>query len=389
MFFQPAAVFPQLAPYQPVKNTAIMALLTYILGGKKSKIPFFSVLTNRYFLLFMLMQTIGSFLVWSQAGMETVNFWMRYGIVYFLLFKSINDEKKVKSVIMLIILALGYLSYYSISTFVVDYMPGARAAGFGWYENGNDLSIILVSIIPLVLLLSNTAKNTALKYLFLILSGIISFNILFTGSRSGLLALFCVGVFSLITAEKIAKPLRTILLVSLLLGIMIIGTATVLSRRDIETGMLGDVSSENRKVQWKAGIKMTLRNPFFGVGRDKFIENAEYYGGIRGMAPHNTIIQVFAESGIPGGIFFFLFAIYPIIDGRKIMKKIDKEKLKTEKFMIYRFLLYSLTGFWICAFFSNRYHSYMLYVLVALITAVKENLLSKDLIEVKRTQNVN
>ena len=81
---------------------------------------------------------------------------------------------------------------------------------------------------------------------------------------------------------------------------MIIGTATVLSRRDIETGMLGDVSSENRKVQWKAGIKMTLRNPFFGVGRDKFPNLILAFGQVATATRlRGQEVRQFTEAGVP------------------------------------------------------------------------------------------
>lgn len=377
MFFQPAAIFPHLSAYQPVRNSAIIALITYFLFGKKSKIHFLSVDMNRYFVIFMILQIVSSLLVWSKAAVETFNLWIRFGILYYLIFKSINNEKKIKCVILVIIAAIGYLSYFSISSFVLNYFPGTRAGGFGEYENGNDLSVILVAIIPLLLLLFKLERNFLLKYIFLFLSGIMSFNILFTGSRSGLLALCYVGITSLLALKEMAKLLRITLIVSLLSAIIILGIGNVLSRHDINNQIVGDVSSEDRIVQWKAGIKMLIANPIFGVGREQFIDQAERYSGIRGIAPHNTIIQLFAETGFPGGFFFFLFAISPIIYGRKMIGNYQE----TEQVTIYRFLLNSLTGFWICAFFSNRYQSYILYVLTALIAVMKGSLLRLNLKE--------
>jgi len=378
MFFQPGAVFPWMEAYQPLRNFAIIALITYILAGNKNKVPFLSVKINRYFVLFVILQILSSSKLWMSAGIETLNLWIRLGLVYFLIFKSVTDINKIKWVGFMIILGSGYLSYYSILTFVIHYMPGARANGFGWYENSNDLSMILVAIIPLLLLLVNTSRNLVLKYLFLGIAGLFSFNILFTSSRNGLLGLCSVGVLCLLVSKKIAKPVRLVLLVILFASVVGVGVANVLSRSDL-SGLTGDDSSESRKEQWKAGIRMTLANPLFGVGRGEFRYRAIDYQGIKGMEPHNTIIQVFGETGIPGGIFYILFAIFPIFEGFKLLRRIETDKLETEGFIAYKFLLIALTGFWVCAFFSNRYHAYILYVVVALIAAVKENIIYNQL----------
>jgi len=376
MFFQPVYIWPWLEQYQPLRNSAIIALIAYSLVGYKSKTPFFSVKTNKYFVLFALFQTISSFKLWSQAGIETFNLWLKLGIVYYLIFKSVMTEKRLQWIILMIAAAIGYLSYYSVNEYIVSYVSGTRAYGFGWYENGNDLSMILVSVIPLAVLLSSMRKNIILKYFFLGVAGTFAFNILFTASRNGLLGLCVVGLLSVLSLRRINKVIRIGLIVLLGIAVVTVGVVNILARPDLNS-LTGDDSSENRKIQWKAGIRMTLANPILGVGRGEFRYRAVDYGGIRGLQPHNTIIQVFGDTGIPGGIFYVLFAIWPLIEGWKIIERGRKNKIENEQLIIYRFLLISLTGFWVCAFFSNRYHSYILYVLIALIVAAKQNLIHK------------
>jgi len=104
------------------------------------------------------MQVLSASAVWISVGIEIFNLWLRMGLVYFLITQSVDNEAKVKGIAATIVLAIVYLSYYSISSFVVGYLPGVRAAGFGWYENPNDIAIILVTAIPLALLVANTAK---------------------------------------------------------------------------------------------------------------------------------------------------------------------------------------------------------------------------------------
>ncbi len=367
MFFQPTTVFPVLLPYSPLKYTALVALLAYIAAGpqNKSYIPFLSEKINKYFLLFILMQILSASRLWIMFGLDSVNFWLRYGIVYFLIVKSATNTGRIQSIAIAIVLAIAYLSYYSLSKFVMAYEPGMRARGFGWYENSNDLSVILVSVIPLAYMLFETTTSILKKCFYFALTVIFAFNILFTGSRNGLLGLFTVGMLSIILSN-ISKTLRLGLIIVLCSSILGIGLVTVLARDDL-SGLSGDKSSEHRIEQWRACGRMVKAHPLLGVGPFQAVSEMKNYGGIRGLPPHNTIVQVFAETGIPGGIFFILFGLSPLAAFfKKIKDYISAENIEV---VLYKYFSVSLTGFWVCAFFSNRVRGYQLYVLVALIVA--------------------
>jgi hypothetical protein len=88
------------------------------------------------------------------------------GLVYFLITQSVDNEAKVKGIAATIVLAIVYLSYYSISSFVVGYLPGVRAS----------------TAIPLALLVANTAKAMPTRILFMAIAGMFAFDILFTDS---------------------------------------------------------------------------------------------------------------------------------------------------------------------------------------------------------------
>jgi len=375
MFFQPAAVFPMLERYQPLRNSALIAFVAYLLSKKQGTPNFFKERVNIFFFLFILFQTASSFVLWFWAGVETFNLWLRMGLVYYLVTKSVTSTKRLIWLVMMIITGISYLSYYSISTFIVKYMPGVRAGGFGWYEGSNDIAIILVASIPLVLILVNSTKRFILKYLFLSIAAMFAFNILFTGSRNGLLGLLVVGVLSMLLSKRFSHPIRFVIIVILIVFVFTTGLTNVLYREDLQ-GLSGDASSENRLEQWKAGLRMVKHNPFFGVGREEFTTYVEQYGGIKGLLPHNTLIQVFAESGIPAGICFCLFSFMPFINIRKIFKR-KNEYGKESLDLYYLFVAVSLAGFWVCAFFSNRYQFYILYVLVALAVSIQNNLINR------------
>jgi O-antigen ligase len=374
MFFQPAFVFPQLEAYQPVKYAAILAMAAYFFSRPRSSVPFFSNKVNVFFVIFIVLQVMSASAIWLAGGVEMLSFWFRIFIIYYLIVKSVNTPERVTQVSLMIVLAIVYLSYFSLSKYGLAYIPAMRIGGFGLYENPNDLAIILVAAIPLALLVANTSRSFIIRYFFIAVAGLFAFNILFTGSRNGLLGLLAVGVLGIIYSKRTAAFLKYTLLAVLIGAVFTVGKASVLSRHDL-SGLSGDDSSENRIEQWKAGIGMLERHPLLGVGPFQFSDNAAEYGGIHGLQAHNTLLQVFAESGIPGGIFFALFTFYPFYRGLKIAT--DKTLAQTRSAIYYKFLIASLAGFWVCAFFSNRYQFYSLYILVALLVAVSETIVNQ------------
>jgi O-antigen ligase len=374
MFLQPVYIWPKLDPLQPLKNSAIIAMVAYLFAGRKSGKPFLPQKVNSFFLLFAAMQVVSSSKLSLMGGWETFNLWFRIGIVYFLIVKSATDEKRLKCVILAVIAGIFYLAYFSYSRFIINYIPGTRAGGFGWYENPNDLAIILISVVPLTLLLANSARTAVVKYSFALITAFFAFDILFTGSRGGLLGLAAVGALSLLVSAKMPTIVRTAL-ICLFGAVATVGMTNVLSRG--VSGLRGDDSAEDRITQWKAGFRMLMDNPLFGVGRDEFASRVGEYGGVRGLAPHNTIVQVFGETGIIGGVFFTLFCFYPLWFNRELSRN-PRYSRASSSVRFYRFVSIALGGFWVCAFFSNRYQFYILYVLVALLVAVKTNVMEAD-----------
>ena len=374
MFFQPAFIFPYLEQYQPLKNFALIALILFIISKKKTKIFILHDRINICFFMFAIFQILSSTQIWLTGAWVTLNWWLRIGIIYYLIVKSGTNLNRVISLILVIVLSLVYLSFFSIQGYYTNYSPGLRAGGYGLYEYSNDLVIILVCAIPLVLCLSYLTKNFLIRIFFLSIAAFFSFNILLAGSRNGLLGLAIVGILSLFCMQKISGFLRIIFSIILILMVISVGVSNVLKRTDLNSSLTGDDSSENRIRQWKSGIRMLLAKPILGVGPEEFNSNAQYYGGIRGLAAHNTLIQTYAETGLIGGVFFTFFTVLPFYYAIRFLNK-TRTFIEHRSLIVLKLLLVSLIGFWICAFFSNRTHFYILYVIIALIVAIKNNVI--------------
>jgi O-antigen ligase len=300
-------------------------------------------------------------------------------IVYFLIVKTCINEKNLKFILLMIVLAITYLSYDSVHNVILYYYDetGIRASGFGWYENPNDLVFILAVVLPLVFCLAELTEFGVMRYMYITICGLFTVNILMAGSRNGLLGLVTVGSLCLLFSQKISRLFRIVLLGLLMTSIIGTGIATVLTRTDLGGELRGDASSEDRIVQWKACLRMVRAHPILGIGPHEAASEMRNYGGVRGLVPHNTLIQVFAETGIPGGLFFVMCTIYPLWEAYKFFK-INRDKMAYPSVVLYKYLIIALVGFWVCAFFSNRVYFKILYVLVALIVALRENILTKQ-----------
>ena len=380
-FFQPGIVFPELDRYSLVFYSAIVAFSFYFIFGFKTSSPILSHKYSRYFFLFIAMQVLSSSALWLRAGWDTFYLWMYFVIIFFLIVKLCTDEKRIITIKLMIIFAILYLSYHSVSNVMINYQPGVRALGFGWYENPNDLVLILVSALPFTFSLVEYSKRFWVKLFFIAVAVLFSFNILLSGSREGLLGLLVVGGLIMLLSKGIPRKVRISLTIAMLVSIFTVGVATVMTRSDLGGGLVGDESSDNRLIQWKACMRMVMHNPFLGVGPGEAVYAMRDYGGIRGLVPHNTLVQVFAETGIPGGIFFFMCTCYPLWEALKFYRR-NRDKLLQRSVMVYKNLVIALCGFWSCAIFSNRVYYTIVYVIIALIVAMQQNVLSEhDLVD--------
>ncbi|MBN2009301.1 O-antigen ligase family protein [candidate division KSB1 bacterium] len=275
------------------------------------------------------------------------------------------------------------INYFQLKTIDPNFeqehaLVSFRATGFGWYEGSNDLAMILVATIPFLFYFFEAKKNYLIKFISIAVVVLFSYNLMITGSRGGILGFLTIVILTVFSAKKINKPLKIAFLSVAIVGAIPIGLKIVQQRSDVVDGSYTqDASAQDRITQWKAGIKMLILNPLTGVGPEQFPEVAGDYGGIRGLQPHNTIIQVFAETGFIGGIFFILMNVYAFKDIRFFLKVPNISQNALNDLLIYKYLSYTFIGFWVCALFSNRNQAYILFVVIAMMVAVKSTLMGQ------------
>jgi O-antigen ligase len=143
-------------------------------------------------------------------------------------------------------------------------------------------------------------------------------------------------------------------------------------------------TSESGRLQvWTRGVGYVLGHPLLGVGANNFtaaegllspFAGRQQYGvGVRWSAPHNTFLQIAAELGLPGLLFFVAMFVaafralkrWPsrLVDarGRPPISPALKQALRA-----------SLIGFIVGSFFLSLAYAELLYTLIALAIGVSK-----------------
>lgn len=231
------------------------------------------------------------------------------GLAVYILIVNVIDKKDyiypIQIAMIMGIFEKAAVGVYKIY-FVTEGAVTTRLTSVGILENSNDIAAILILAIPFTILFFRGLRNkyviTSIGTLIFIFYGILIWK---AQSRGALL-----GLGSLVACwywlKDVNKKRSFIILV--LMGVITFGFMNIIKRNasDLEG------SSSNRKIYWKSGINMAVRNPLFGVGYAGFNLHFPAYamGDIGSEGKNRTIhsnwLLPLAEGGFPAFISYML-----------------------------------------------------------------------------------
>lgn len=181
---------------------------------------------------------------------------------------------------------------------------GIRIAGFA--GNPNEFAINLVVSICFLLYCFSMTKNLVLKLIIIILIGCSTVSIVFSLSRSGLVAL---GVATVIYCVRLRgfkfTAIASVFIIGLaMMTILKFSPDFVYDRLVNLTFFEKDESRANRVIVVKSGLSTFFEKPhtlITGVGLANFPEVAW-----KRRDAHNMYVQMLVETGLIGFTFFFL-----------------------------------------------------------------------------------
>ncbi len=318
-------------------------------------------------------------------------------ILFFCIFVvQVTSIKKLEKVLFVLCLSVFLYSIFTMATgsFSDETWHHARYFEAGTMFDPNDMAYFFVSMLPLVFYF--VLRKPLYKKNIAVISVIVSFYIiLLSGSRGGFLGLatvFILIAFTKLGGLKVSH--KIILVVFLIIGSAYYGHNIDMDRYLTMTNIEDDynVTDESGRLSiWKRGFQMTLSHPITGVGVNCFHIGIGYQREAEGeipkwQAPHNSYVQVLAETGIIG-FFVFMSLIFNCI---KNFHYLSRDKLISDGAphpytYIAGLFKVGFLGSLVCAFFLSQAYSifFTLYFALSAVLRHLSNIEREKLTELK------
>jgi O-antigen ligase len=283
------------------------------------------------------------------------------------------------------------MSTYVVSTvilvFVVFFVAGARS--YGSYSrigetamyDANDLCVVFLAGLPLALVLAQSGGRVARLLGWAALAGIPA-AILMTASRGGFVGFAAAGLMLLFVIPGISMIRRV--------GTLAVATAVIaVAAPDGYWGQMSTIlhpsqdynltEETGRMAIWTRGIGYVAEYPILGVGPDNFIRAGWVLSdqargiagqGLRDQAPHNTLLQVWVETGTVGLLLWLAIFFGGTVGLLRIRSRLPDSWLRGTHDQRFLYLTASyipvgFVGFTVSSFFTSHAYTAMFYVLAA------------------------
>lgn len=308
---------------------------------------------------------------------------LKFLAIFFMLVEVVNSRERLRIVLMAIIASVvlivvdAWAQYFGGTDFIRGYDWARLRVSF---STANDFSGWLIVVIPLLLGLPAIGKpriGKALKVLSLVLAVVLFVCLLATYSRGAWLG-FATGIF--FTAWFVFKNLTLkIKTVCLSMGIGLVAIFLILPQPiKAKIGGIGRINFKfsetvNARIKstlkteegstpirlnlWKEALQITRDHPLTGCGLNTYSMVARGYKSFDwgGVYPHNSYLQMAAETGLLG-LFAFLWVLFTFF-------KTGMRHLNQKRDPLVLGLLSGIAAFLVQAFFDTNLYALQLVVL--------------------------
>ena len=333
---------------------------------------------------------------------QLVTFFISLCIIVFLAYNKTIRLKNILWIMLLtLVIDLAY-SYYMLYSIIVQ---TKFTYEFNWllvglHGNRNILSAAILFRIPLVIILITLLKNKPLKIILFLIITLAFLDVYLLSSRMALLSIIvCILFIIMILFYNLYKTKNHIISFSkpvIMLYILPCVLAYMISAVMIDSSDQGDVSnrlysiastnddSKNTRLRYYTHlIDHISKNPFLGSGIGTWklysikYDRVEINNYIIPYNAHNDILEVSAETGVIGGVFFTSFFGFLFWGLYKNLRLYDK---KPEDYYFWIFMTLPLIVYFIDVnlnFPSSRpFNQYLLLLYIYIL--VSPNLLMNE-----------
>jgi putative inorganic carbon (HCO3(-)) transporter len=313
LYARPEEAFPALAGLRLPLIMALVTLVATWLQFSLHRHPLTRTPINPLILVFGAIALLTTFQngTLSTAGQDIA----KIVILVLLILNLVRTRERYQKLVTAIIVCSSYLALYSIYLFLTGHSllrEGTieQSVATGIFSDPNDLSATIVAGLALALH-RIVIKKKYLKLLYVLLVGAMTWAVLLTSSRGGLLAfLTALGGIFLIHSRR--KGL------AIFLAACVCGTLFLLA-----PGRMGDMDSKEESANsrlgyWQNGINQLFAYPLQGIGYGQF---PSVNGG---YTAHNTFVLCFAEIGSFGYFCWMGFIYYGFKKDRSTEERPDR-----------------------------------------------------------------
>ncbi len=344
----------------------IKRLLGYRAQGKLGLLP--STELNKALGIFIIINAL-AVVMSCNLGLSIRAFFgkiLKFVILYFIVVETINDKKRLRNILLVMIISASLMvadagvQYFSGRDFLRGFPLQRLRASF---PSANGFGGWLIMFIPIFLGILATKQLNGLgsRIKKIALGALVVFMLIclvLTYSRGAWLG-FILGlgliVYYIITIlHHKVKMLAYLLVVACLIGIFFI-TPTIIKER---MKSIGDINTNlNRTSLWKEAVNIIEDFPVLGSGLNTYSVVARNYkiaeGG--GIYPHNSFLQMTAETGLVGLASFVWILI--------VLFRSGFQTLSRKKNPLVLGILTGILAFLVQSFFDTHLYSLQLVVL--------------------------
>ena len=328
--------------------------------------------------------------------------YIKVALVFLLMVNTVTSPRRVERICWVIVLAFGYISARAWFDYVrgVHLVEGGRVAGAagGFFENPNDLALNLAAFLPLAMMYVKrpgpVMKRAIAAGITLLMLG----AIVFTKSRSGMLGTVAMAVVYLLATRSL-KP--QVILGGVVTGMLVLPMLpqTFWDRMESITDADKDTtgSREQRRELMEEAWNVFLQHPLTGIGAGQFQNFGEPGATKKWRVTHNAYLQVAAELGIFGLIFFLVIVwkgfsaawwtrrhlnwIYRRRSRKKPAADPEDGLTADERYFLQTHgaaMLACMTGWFICAIFASVAFNWTIYYLVGLSVTARDVIRARE-----------
>lgn len=365
-FSRPEDWIPGVHLLHPAKVAGIAAILAFLgeVGSARGRWPRECVYL--FLLLGQMFLCVPFATAWRGGAFGTTREFANVVPMILVICLAVNTIPRLRSILFCQVAAVAVIVPVAIVKFR---HAGGRLEGVlnGIYSNSNDFALAMVIALPICLAFMLRSKNFIVKLIWLGCMGLMTYSIVLTASRAGILA-FAVAMAIALWHFSVKGRHRYLLVLfaGLALCALVIGGSELKTRFEailnVNASKSAYASAQQRNLLLRESIVWTFEHPILGLGPRNF----EVVSG-NWHVTHNTYTQMSVETGFPGFILYMMI----LVGAWKNLRRANRmTRGQSELGLFSRAVQASLGAFFVGSFFASEGYQYFTYFLISYTTVI-------------------